>query len=148
VLADILCLLYLFLIDRVLHHLRTPFVAGHVSRDEKLLVRRQVILSRGLIPGCPPPRGAVVHQMVPGSHELLGGDHPGLGELGLLQQGREVLGHLQALGLDVVEDVLHRHVPRKYVLVGELLSFLMFLFSQKFHLLLKIKGPRKLYLKI
>jgi hypothetical protein len=76
----------------------------------------------------------MVHQMVPGSHELLGGDHPGLGELGLLQQGREVLGHLQALGLDVVEDVLHRHVPSKYVL-GELLSFflsfLLFLFFAK-----------------
>ena len=36
--------------------------------------------------------------------------HASLGEFGFLESGSEVLGNLEAFGLGLVEEVLHRHV--------------------------------------
>ncbi len=84
-------------------------IARNVVGLEKLLVLGQVLFLVRVLRRGPLPRRAVVHEVITGSDELLGRQSPGLAELGLDLQRRQVFGDPQVQRLNRVDDVLHRH---------------------------------------
>ena len=88
-------------------HVFATFVARHISRDQELLVFRQVALHFALVAHRPFPRRAMMNEKVASGHELRRRNHAGLAKLRLSENGRDGFTDAQRRALERVNHVFH-----------------------------------------